>query len=83
MTDSKYMRQTVPSREAIRSKLIADLDYFLEERDVALLGLLVDMDQTDGDHHKQWYLDQCVRLLLGESYGLWVDRRDWDEGTAP
>lgn len=51
----------------------------------------------DGAHHKQWMLDQVVRILTEtpEAYALWVhDYRgeddgqghyeyDWDVGIAP
>lgn len=46
----------------------------------------------DGAHHKQWVLDQVVRVLAG-NYDEWVikhnagvngpDTYDWDEGIAP
>jgi len=29
-------------------------------------------DNTDGAHHKQWTIDQMVRVLAGEDYGQWV-----------
>lgn len=47
----------------------------------------------DGDHHKQWVIDQMVRALTGEGYSEWVrnqkagedgpDTYDWDTGAAP
>lgn len=44
---------------------------------------------VDGAHHKQWVLDQALRLLMGDSgyAGLRAVMRDageeWDEGVAP
>lgn len=45
---------------------------------------------TDGAHHKQWLIDQLLRLLLGseERYVRWrgnrtIDDYGWDEGVAP
>lgn len=51
---------------------------------------------TDGGHHKQWVLDQVVRLLLGgdgEAYRAWRAAHDdgedgpqtyeWEEGIPP
>lgn len=29
-------------------------------------------DNTDGAHHKQWTIDQMVRVLTGEDYEKWV-----------
>jgi len=43
----------------------------------------------DGAHHKQWVLDQVLRLLMGDiSYAAWVEESedegyDWDTGIAP
>ena len=45
----------------------------------------------DGEHHKQWVIDQMVRALCGDAfYRSWVedynrdpDYADWDEGIAP
>lgn len=46
------------------------------------IRLLAEHGYTDGAHHKQWVLDQVLRLLAGEDYGrIAVD--DWDSGIAP
>ena len=45
----------------------------------------------DGDHHKQWVIDQMLRASLGkEKYEAWVkemnsdtDYDPWDVGTPP
>jgi dCMP deaminase len=47
----------------------------------------------DGEHHKQWVIDQVVRALTGDGYAEWVremkdgedgpDTYEWDEGIAP
>lgn len=47
----------------------------------------------DGEHHKQWLLDQVVRELTGENYAQWIAEweagedgpktYEWDEGIAP
>jgi len=47
----------------------------------------------DGNHHKQWVLDQVVRALTGAKYDDWVkehndgkdgpDTYEWDVGIAP
>ena len=36
-----------------------------DERIEAALGVIGQYGQTDGAHHKDWVLDQVVRLLLG------------------
>ena len=47
----------------------------------------------DGEHHKQWVLDQVVRSLTDEWYNEWVRQHNdgedgpntynWDTGIAP
>ena len=57
------------------------------------LGLIIRYGGTDGGHHKQWVLDQIVRVLTGNDYGNWVtdfcngedgpNTYEWDEGCPP
>ena len=47
----------------------------------------------DGGHHKQWVLDQIVRIISGDNYYDWIkfyndgdegsNTYQWDEGIAP
>lgn len=38
----------------------------------------------DGEHHKQWVIDQMLRVLLGDGYALVLDEVEgWEEGIAP
>lgn len=37
----------------------------------------------DGDHHKQWVIDQMIRMLLGDGYQVWVDKMNADEDYDP
>lgn len=48
----------------------------------------------DGDHHKQWYLEQILRVLFGEHYDQAVaamtadedgnpNTYNWEPGVAP
>ena len=38
----------------------------------------------DGEHHKDYAIDQCVRILLSDKYSLWAEARlDWEKGIAP
>jgi hypothetical protein len=66
------------------------------ETDINLIG---QYGGIDGGHHKQWVLDQVVRVLLGDEYNSWLammrgewreengvyeyEYDDWDEGIAP
>lgn len=63
-----------------------------EERVHKALDLIESYGGIDGGHHKQWVLDQLVRILA-DDYGAWVrayqDGEDgpltyeWDKGGAP
>jgi hypothetical protein len=56
------------------------------------LGLIANYGSIDGGHHKQWVIDQIVRILA-EDYNQWVidfcngeegpDTYEWDTGIAP
>lgn len=44
----------------------------------------------DGDHHKQWVIDQMLRVLLGTRYEATIKEwceddctSEWDVGIAP
>ena len=58
------------------------------------LGMITQHGGTDGAHHKQWVLDQVVRMLTTpKGYENWVYDYEhnsngeklytWDEGIAP
>jgi hypothetical protein len=58
-----------------------------------VLNLIFDYGGIDGEHHKQWVLDQVIRTLTGDKYELWVKEHNdgshgpntysWDKGVAP
>lgn len=58
-----------------------------------VLDLIHQYGGIDGDHHKQWLLDQIVRTIMGDDYALWVLKYEhgedgpktyeWDVGIAP
>jgi hypothetical protein len=64
-----------------------------EDRVQLAQELILDCGQIDGEHHKQWVLDQVLRLLAGDAYGEAIDQYrvgedgpstyEWDEGIAP
>ena len=64
------------------------------ERIEAALRRIHSSAGVDGAHHKQWVLDQVVRVLAGDGYDAWCrawsDGEDgpdtygeWDKGTPP
>lgn len=64
-----------------------------EDKVSKALELIERYGGIDGAHHKQWVLDQVVRILTGEEYEKWVrahnygedgpDTYEWDKGIAP
>lgn len=53
-------------------------------------NLALQFGMIDGAHHKQWVIDQMLRILNGEKYdeiikehNLDEDYEKWDEGIAP
>jgi hypothetical protein len=57
------------------------------------LELVQEYGGIDGAHHKQWLLDQIVRILADSGYDAWVadyqdgedgpDTYEWDTGIPP
>lgn len=66
-------------------------------RDSIKLGIVLEFllrgGTTDGAHHKQWAIDQAVRVITCGAYKTWVEEVEaaaggpelfvWDTGTAP
>ena len=48
-----------------------------------LIDLLIEVGGIEGAHHKQWALDQALRVLMGESYEYLHLVQEWDQGIAP
>ena len=56
------------------------------------LNLIMEFGSIDGAHHKQWVLDQVVRILA-DDYDLWVEAHNagedgpetyvWSKGIEP
>jgi hypothetical protein len=63
-----------------------------EDKIEKALNLIMTYGGIDGAHHKQWVLDQVVRILAPD-YNEWVAKHNygeegpetysWDEGIAP
>lgn len=64
-----------------------------EQRITAAIGIAVKYGGIDGAHHKDWVIDQMVRILSGDDYERIVDEARagedgpdtyaWEEGIAP
>ena len=64
-----------------------------QRRIVAAITLATRYGSIDGAHHKNWVIDQMVRLLAGDDYDEVVrlakagpngpDSYEWDCGIAP
>ena len=53
-----------------------------------LIDMLLEVGGIYGAHHKQWAIDQALRVLMGADYRAWMATsdnwdRDWDQGVAP
>lgn len=66
----------------------------LEAIIVKALEIIVKYGGTDGSHHKDWVMDQVVRILTGNNYESFVNEAckgpngepnlySWDCGIAP
>ena len=63
------------------------------ERIDKAIQISLDYGQIDGAHHKQWVIDQVLRMLAGQTYATIIeeyrngidgpDTYEWDEGIAP
>jgi len=63
------------------------------ERIANAISIAVQYGGIDGNHHKQWVIDQMVRVLAGDNYERIVadakmgvdgpDTYSWDVGIAP
>lgn len=50
----------------------------------AIVGMAAAYGDVQGSHHKQWLIDQMVRVALGEKYKNFIKSvEDWDTGIAP
>lgn len=62
---------------------------FTTRKEQKIFEMIADYGGVDGAHHKQWVLDQCLRILLShEGYKSWKYEClhkgfEWDEGIAP
>jgi hypothetical protein len=53
-------------------------------RDAILSELCIDALTTDGGHHKQWYLEQILKIIIdSKDYDILKKRHDWEKGIAP
>ncbi len=65
----------------------------LSERIASAVEIILQYGGIDGSHHKQWLLDQTLRILLEKRYDEFIEaycKEDgddevykWDEGIAP
>ena len=62
----------------------------MNENEREAVDLILMLGAIDGEHYKQWLLDQVLRLLLRDFYNDRIESynadwrfEDWDEGIAP
>ena len=71
---------------------MTDLDFF-EQLEVGNIqqraASLIVNSVFEAPHHRQWYIDQAMRVLMGSKYAEFVKRFEsyfgekWDIGIAP
>lgn len=65
------------------------VEEILQERIDVAAQMILDYGWEYGSYHKQWVLDQVLRILMGsQNYEAWresvrLSEFDWDEGIAP
>ena len=65
----------------------------MNEKESKIIDIIYQYGGIDGEHHKQWVIDQIVRVINGENYTGWVadykngedgpNTYKWEEGIAP
>lgn len=73
--------------------LFPNMDMKEQEKLKNILNLIDRYGMIDGSHHKQWLLDQIVKVILTpEEYEKWITEFDeeeqeefiwWEKGIAP
>ena len=49
-----------------------------------LKEMLIDALRTEGEHHKQWYLEQILRAIIGGRQADDIKTlAQWEEGKSP
>lgn len=88
------LAEGIPGRDGVWSPWLISTEQ-VAENDAERIQLATDLALKygwyDGGHHKQWVIDQMLRILLGDKYAETValDPEDedeyepWDEGIAP
>ncbi len=59
-----------------------------QQRIEKALIVLLQYGMIEGYHHKMWTIDQAVRALAGEGYGMLIaayetEGYEWDTGISP
>lgn len=80
-------------REGDKYRVPATKQRTPDEKVEDAIGMILENGGFDGNHHKQWVLDQTLRILLGDRYDERMreyrgpdengDTYSWDEGIAP
>lgn len=47
-----------------------------------IIELILDGLNTDGDHHKQWYLEEILKKIVGKKkFNALKEDTDWEKGV--
>ena len=59
------------------------MDKFSEDLVRNITSALIDGLTTDGAHHKQWALEEALRIIAPDEFAACKASWGWDDGVAP
>lgn len=89
MPQTNVRWQTCAGLPELQTELDQQMTDTEESKIEQAISLIYEYGGIDGAHHKQWLLDQVLRVLLGDEYAEWIegycegDEYEWDTGIAP
>jgi hypothetical protein len=54
-----------------------------DELIIEITAVLIAGLTTDGAHHKQWALEEAMRIIVPNLFAVLKDSWDWDDGVPP
>lgn len=88
-------RDRIAKDEKLRAAYNDQIRIIEEQADIigGVQELVYKWGGIDGSHHKQWLIDEIIKLIAGDNYESWVkaynngecgdSTYEWDEGIAP
>jgi hypothetical protein len=54
-----------------------------DELIIEITAVLIDGLTTDGAHHKQWALEEALRIIAQDEFAVLKASLEWDDGVPP